>query len=272
MPKQNFLDHIIIEKDKGVNDVFLSMTGLDHKEEEDFEKIFLKKRPKVFERLLRQQQFSVIAEIKKRSPSVGVINDAIDATEQAKRYVEAGASILSVLTDGKHFGGSLEDLEKVSSEIKKSHPEVVVLRKDFIIHPIQLIESCFYGADAVLLIVGLVGKKLKTLLKIAKELCLEALVEVHNKEELAIALEAEAPIIGINNRNLDTLKVDLAISEKLKPLVPSDQLIIAESGIQNISDAQKMKSLGFSGVLIGEALMRCKDLKEFIKKLQRSEL
>lgn len=221
-----------------------------------------------FSAALKGPDLSVIAEVKRRSPSLGEIRQINDPAELALKYCQGGASAISVLTDAKSFGGSLLDMRQVAHAVEWQYPNVSVLRKDFIIHPLQLAEAVFAGANAVLLIVHAVGKNLKFLLQEAKRLGLEVLTEVHDFAELELALEAEAPIIGINHRNLTTFEIDLDISEILRPLIPPHILTVAESGIHQSAQAKHMRELGFDAILVGEALVRSNDPSKLIKFMQ----
>ena len=201
---------------------------------------------------LRAPGLSAIAEIKRRSPSQGELRAAADPAAIALDSQAKGAAAISVLTDGPHFGGSIEDLRAVRSAV-----DLPVLRKDFLLHPAQLHESRAAGADAVLLIVAMLEAPLFRLLFYAAEgLGMEVLVEVHDKEELALALECGATIIGVNNRNLATLEVDLAVAEQLIPTIPTDRVRVAESGIQEADDSQRMARAGADAVLVGTRLMK----------------
>jgi len=201
---------------------------------------------------LDDEVFAVIAEIKKASPSAGVIAKSFDPVEIAKNYERAGANAISVLTDSKFFQGSLEHLKNVRNAVS-----LPLLRKDFIWDRAQIAESAANGADAILLIVAaLTQDQLVRLLKGAKEFRLNALVEVHSVDELQRALEAGAEIIGINNRDLTTFDVDLGVTEKLCRDVPDEVILVSESGIKTPQDVTRVKACGVDAVLVGEALMR----------------
>ena len=200
-------------------------------------------------------RLGVIAEVKKASPSVGLIDPDFDPLRQAARYFEGGASCLSILTDEKYFQGSLGYLTKIS-EISP----VPLLRKDFTIHEIQIHEAVIAGADAILLIVAaLDDASLRHLYDEAKSFQLDVLVEVHDLREMDRALELGADLIGVNNRNLKTFAVDLATTERLAEEVPEDVLLVSESGIKSPADARRVLAAGANAVLIGEALMRALD-------------
>lgn len=198
-------------------------------------------------------QLGVIAEIKKASPSVGLIDPNFDPIKQFQMYAEGGASCISVLTDEQYFQGSLAYLAQISAVNR----DIPLLRKDFIIHAVQVYEAVIAGADAILLIVAcLEQEQLKTLYQLAKDLQLDVLVEVHNLEELERALEIEADLIGINNRNLKTFEVDLSVTESLIEEIPADVIVVGESGVHSAQDAQRLLNCGCNAVLVGEYLMR----------------
>ncbi len=195
---------------------------------------------------------SVIAEIKRRSPSRGPIDTALDPSAHAQRYVAGGAAAVSVLTERAFFDGSPEDLQLVAAEV-----DVPVLRKDFIVHPMQVWEARLWGASAVLLIVAaLTDDALHSLLAEAGRLGMEALVEVHDEAELDRALSQGASIVGVNNRDLTTFEVQLETSERLAVALGDEAVKVAESGIWTADDAARMASVGFDAVLVGEALVR----------------
>ena len=200
-------------------------------------------------------RLGVIAEVKKASPSVGLIDPDFDPVRQAKRYLDGGASCLSILTDEKYFQGSLAYLSQISK-----FSDAPLLRKDFMIHEVQIHEAVVTGADAILLIVAaLDDETLRRLYDEAKSFSLDVLVEVHDLREMERALELGADLIGVNNRNLKTFAVDLATTEQLAEEVPDDVLLVSESGIKSLEDAQRVLDAGANAVLIGEALMRAHD-------------
>ena len=197
-------------------------------------------------------KLGVIAEVKKASPSAGVIAESFDPIEIAKDYERGGANAISVLTDTKFFQGKLQDLADVRRAVS-----VPLLRKDFILDEIQIAESAANGADAILLIVAaLEQKELLVLLDAAATYRLDALVEVHTREELKRALDAGAKIVGINNRDLTTFDVDLAVTEQLCRDVPDEIVLVSESGIKTPKDVARVKACGVDAVLVGEAFMR----------------
>jgi len=207
---------------------------------------------------------TVIAEIKRRSPSKHHLSDIVDPVSLAKQYVAGGAAAISILTDQFGFNGSLEDLKAVSAALVES--PCPVLRKDFIIDSVQLLESVAAGADAVLLIVAVLKFKTAELLQQAKSLGLDVLVEVHNREELEYAIQIGADIIGINNRNLTTFDVDTNTASNLLPFIPAGVVTVAESGIQTTALAQDYLRQGFNALLIGEALVKSDNPKEWIEQ------
>lgn len=202
--------------------------------------------------LVKPDDLALIAEVKKASPSAGVIVERFDPIEIAQNYARAGAEAISVLTDEQFFQGRLEYLAAIRSVV-----DVPLLRKDFILDELQIVEAAAAGADAILLIVAaLDDEQLRRLLDSAATYQLDALVEVHTLAELDRALETDAVIIGINNRNLATFEVDLAVTEELSEQVPSGIVLVSESGIKTADDIARVKACGVNAVLIGEALMR----------------
>jgi len=219
-----------------------------------------------FASALSENGVSLIAEVKKASPSRGLIRSDFDPAEIAGIYAENGASAISVLTETGYFQGSLEYLAEIkTSLIDKKLP---LLRKDFITDPYQIYESRANGADCLLLIVAILDAiRLKELLDLSHWFGMSCLVEVHNEEEMDIALESQAPIIGINNRNLDTLEVDINTTQRLRPLVPKDRIVISESGIKNRDDMKKLEKWGIDAVLVGESLMASSDIAIKMREL-----
>ena len=210
------------------------------------------------------QRLNIIAEFKRRSPSAGIISSDLSATEVARCYERGGACAISVLTDEEYFGGSIFDLTTV-----RASTDLPIVRKDFIIDPIQLYEAAIAGADAVLLIAGaLDDAALVKLRAIAEdELRLDALVEVHTSEELRRALHAGAKIIGVNNRDLRTFRTSLETSERLIAEAPRDRVMVSESGLRDAKWLRHLQTLGFRGFLIGEALMRSSDPEKALRDL-----
>lgn len=198
-------------------------------------------------------ELAVIAEVKRRSPSVGAIELEVDPGSRAREYAEAGAAGISVLTEQDHFGGSLDDLVAVRASAR----DVPVLRKDFIVEASQLDAARAAGADAALLIAAIHDDAaLRELLAHAHGLGLEVLLEVHDEAELHRALATDAAMVGINNRDLRSFVVDLAVTERLAPLVADGRLVVAESGVRTPRDAARMRAAGVDALLVGEALMR----------------
>ncbi len=207
-------------------------------------------------RTLSSDEISVIAEFKRASPSKGVFPIEVAPRAVTTEYMDGGASAISCLTDGPYFHGSLDDLAAVSEVAHAGAMPVPVLRKDFVIDSYQVLEAKAHGADAVLLIAAVLGDdELEHLRKYAECIGLEALVEVHTADELERAVVSGATIIGINNRDLKTLTVDLAVTERLAPRVPAGTLIVAESGIFTLEHVQRMARAGAHAVLVGEALI-----------------
>ncbi len=216
-----------------------------------------------FKAALLSKEINLITEIKKASPSGGIIREDFNPIEIANIYQNEGASAISVLTERKYFEGNLDYLRKVKAEIS-----IPVLRKDFIFDPYQICESKVYGADAVLLIAAILKlNDLKKLLSLTYELGMDALVEVHTRDELQKALDADADIVGINNRNLDTLEIDLKTTEELAKLIPSDKIIVSESGIKTREDIERLKKAGARAFLVGESLMRSQDIGAKMREL-----
>jgi indole-3-glycerol phosphate synthase len=218
---------------------------------------------KDFASALAKPGMSLIAEVKKASPSAGLMREDFDAGKIAVSYEKNGASAISLLTESKYFQGSLEHLGRVRSLVS-----LPLLRKDFIIDEYQIYESKVFHADAILLIVAaLTQSELGAYLRLAGELGMDVLVEVHDRVELEQAAEVGASIIGINNRSLRTLEVDLRTSFELVPLVPPGKTVVAESGIHSRQDVVELEKLGVDAILVGEALMRSDDIGAKIKEL-----
>lgn len=219
-------------------------------------------RHSLSEALRGDERLSFIFEIKRKSPSLGEINAGINPAQWAKQYEKHHAAAVSVLTEEKHFAGSIDDLVDVSEAV-----ELPVLRKDFIVDKLQLTETLAYRADAVLLIVKLLGEKIDEFVEECRTLLIEPLVEVHNEEELGLALNCDTEIIGINNRDLDTLKIDLNTTARLLPEIPADRLVVSESGISSAKEVDMMRVLGVDAVLIGSALSKAESLETKLKEL-----
>ncbi|MDP6925450.1 MAG: indole-3-glycerol phosphate synthase TrpC [Candidatus Scalindua sp.] len=213
--------------------------------------------------LKRENRIKFIAEVKKASPSAGIIREDFNYIDIAKEYEVGGASAISVLTDKEFFKGDLKYL----SEIKET-VGLPALRKDFIIDPYQIYEARAAGADLVLLIARILNKEeINAFLALSHELGMECLVEVHDNDELETVLETEAAIIGINNRNLDTFETSLETSLQLRHRIPEGKIIVSESGIKTREDVLVLEEAGVDAILIGETLMRSKDISKKIEEL-----
>lgn len=228
----------------------------DKSQKRDIFKIFL------------ENDFSIIAEIKKASPSKGDICPDANIIEIAGEYLNNGATAISVLTETEYFKGNIEYLK----QIRTKYPDAILLRKDFIIDPYQIYEAKFAGADMILLILALTGfEKTKALIKTAKDLGLEPLVEVHSEEEMKQALELNTNFIGVNNRNLKTLEVSLDVSRDLAKYINKDKIFICESGLKTSSEIKEMMKLAYKGFLIGSHFMEMEnpgnELKNLIQKI-----
>lgn len=214
--------------------------------------------------MAHKKEINIIAEVKKASPSKGIIKEDFDPIYIAKQYEKNNVSAISVLTEDKFFQGNNEYL----LEIKKI-TSVPILRKDFIIDSYQIYQSKLLGADAILLIAAILSKdKLIKFQNIARDIGLDCLVEVHDETELDMVLNTETKIIGINNRDLKTFKTDIKTTEKLMKLIPKDKIIISESGINTRNDMKFLEDLGVNGVLIGESLMKSKHISEKLDELR----
>jgi indole-3-glycerol phosphate synthase len=224
--------------------------------------------PRDFLAALRQVRgVPIIAEIKRGSPSAGTLRQNIDPARTAAAYQAGGAAALSVLTDRRFFQGSPQDLEWARAACDRP-----VLRKDFIIDPIQLVESRAMGADAVLLIAAALGPdQLVELYGAARDLGLTPLVEVHHARELPAILDLDPPLIGVNNRDLKTLEVDLMTCLALRPMIPDDVLVVAESGIATPADVTRLVAGGLNAFLVGTALMRADDPAVALRDLVGAE-
>ena len=229
------------------------------------EKALLRSEFRSFQHALQHGKgnLTLIAEVKRASPSAGMICENFSPVEIALAYQAAGAHAISVLTDKKFFQGSLDDLVQVRNAVK-----LPVLRKDFIIDEAQIYQSACAGADAILLIVAaLAQERLKHLLDIAKTCQLDALVEVHDSNEMARALDAKAGMIGINNRNLKNFTVDLAATERLSKEALGKAILVSESGIKSGTDSHRVFLAGARAILVGETLMRSDDVATTIREL-----
>jgi indole-3-glycerol phosphate synthase len=260
MPKTDALKEIVLKKKERI---LLAKQQLPQEELKNKVQGLADTRPFI-EAINKPRTISLIAEIKKQSPSRGIIRQDFNHIEIAKIYHEAGVQAISVLTEEDFFGGNITYINEV-----KNLAEVPVLRKDFILEPYQVYESRFYGADAILLIADLLTQEtISELAGIASELGLDYVVEIHNERELKKILKLKnIPLIGINNRDLHTLEVDFKTTERLFPLIPKDKVVVVESGIKSYQDVLFLKILGVSAVLIGEAFMEALDIKKKVEEI-----
>jgi indole-3-glycerol phosphate synthase len=214
-----------------------------------------------FEEALKKNGISIIAEVKKASPSKGIIDPYFDPIRTALNYEKYGVDAISVLTEKKYFLGNNENISLVKE--KASMP---ILRKDFIIDKYQIYQSLFLGADAILLIAAVLKDRLKDYYKLATALGLHCLVEVHDRDEIELSLESGCKIIGINNRDLNNFHVDIHTTEKLMKYIPKDKIVVSESGISSIKDIEYLRTIGANAALIGESFMRKPDsVKAFLE-------
>ncbi|SET70909.1 indole-3-glycerol phosphate synthase [Salinibacillus kushneri] len=249
------LDDILKEKEKEVQ-------RLKENPQEELESYY--SFHSLYEAFMNSDKLSVIGEVKRASPSKGDIDAEVNPVEQAKSYVNAGAKAISVLTDTPFFKGTMDDLAQIREAV-----EVPILCKDFIIDRVQIKRAKAHGADVILLIASAMPKeKLLDLYNEAKANHVEVLFEVHNEDELQIALSMGVDIIGINNRNLKTFEVNPEVTEKLaKQIRTSDTLLISESGIRTTEDAERVTRTGAKGILVGETLMKSKNIKKTVDEL-----
>lgn len=213
---------------------------------------------------LKASASGIIAEYKRRSPSKAVINQELSVQDVAKTYENAGASGMSVLTDGHFFGGSLDDFI-----IARASCQLPLLRKDFMIDDYQIVEAKAHGADVILLIAAILSQdELKRLSELAKSLQLEVLLEVHNEEELHKSIMPSIDMIGVNNRNLKTFEVSTQISKTLSEIIPNEFTTISESGISSVDTIKELQTYGYQGFLVGEHFMRGTNPKTFINTIE----
>jgi indole-3-glycerol phosphate synthase len=219
--------------------------------------------PRDFAAALRRPGLAVIAEMKARTPTMGVLADVYVPGRLAEQYQRAGAAAISVLCQETSFGGRPEHLAEA-----RAVSTLPIMRKDFVVTEHQVLEARAYGADAVLLIAGaLEPARLRDLLALARRWDMEALVEIHDEAELEVSLEAGARVVGVNHRDLNTFQVDIGLTERLRPRVPAEVLYVAESGIHSAADAWRMREAGADAVLVGEALMRSPDPAAKVREL-----
>ena len=230
-----------------------------------------------FVQALRAPGVSLIAELKRASPSRGVLRADLDPVALARCYIENGASALSVLTDKRFFQGSLSDLRDIKvqavqprSETRNPQPAIPVLRKDFTLDSYHVYEARAHGADAVLLVVAILDDKtLANLLALARALGIAALVEVHNEAELERALLCSPRVIGINNRDLTDFSVDIETTCRLRPLIPAGTIVVSESGIRHRADIERLADAGVDAILVGEALVTADDPAAKVRELSQ---
>jgi indole-3-glycerol phosphate synthase len=226
---------------------------------------FMPRDIKPYLKATKENPYRIIAEVKKASPSKGIIREDFDPLLIAKEYESGGASAISVLTEPHYFKGDIEYLTGI-----RRYVSTPLLRKDFIVDEYQVLEALVYGADFLLLIAKALSKKeLKSLLEYTWRLGMDALVEIHDKEDLSKAIFAGANIIGINHRNLETFKMDMSLTEKLMPLIPNGKIIVAESGLNNKETIEHLSEVGADAFLIGEHFMRKENISESLKELVR---
>ncbi|MBJ6368096.1 indole-3-glycerol phosphate synthase TrpC [Snuella sedimenti] len=260
----NILDKITADKRNEVN---LRKSLIPHKQLE--QSVLFERTTISLANNLRNSKSGIIAEHKRRSPSKAIINQSLNVQDVAKGYENAGVCGMSVLTDGKYFGGALDDLL-----IARASCNLPLLRKEFIIDEYQLLEAKAYGADVILLIAAILTRdEIKKLSQFAKRLNLDVLLEVHNEEELQKSIMPSLDMLGVNNRNLKTFDVSLETSKTLSALIPDDFVKVSESGISNIEAIKTLQPYGYQGFLIGENFMKTdnpgESASQFIKKLEQ---
>lgn len=260
----NILEKIVRDKhrDVALKKELIPVSQLEHS-------VLFQRKPLSLATALRNSNTGIIAEHKRRSPSKAVINQGLSVQDVAMGYERAGASGMSVLTDGKYFGGSLDDLTLARAAV-----QLPLLRKEFIIDPYQILEAKAYGADVILLISAILDTtEIKALSKLAQSLGLEVLLEVHNLEELQRSLLPSVDMLGVNNRNLKTFEVSLETSKTLSASIPEDFVKVSESGISTVDAIQELRPFGFQGFLIGENFMKTENpgesAKGFINQLNK---
>ncbi|MBR9756680.1 MAG: indole-3-glycerol phosphate synthase TrpC [Algicola sp.] len=258
----NILDHIISSKRKEValKKQLIPISQLEQSVLFERETVSLSQR-------LKNSPSGIIAEHKRRSPSKSVINQSLNVQDVVLGYEKAGACGVSVLTDGKYFGGSLDDLL-----LARASTTIPLLRKEFIINEYQIVEAKAYGADAILLIAAVLSREaIASLSKTAQQLGLEVLLEVHNQEELNKSLMPSLDLLGVNNRDLKTFNVSLNTSKSLSTLIPDEFVKVSESGISDVVAIKDLKTYGYQGFLIGETFMKTpnpeQSAAQFIKQL-----
>ncbi|RXJ87356.1 indole-3-glycerol phosphate synthase TrpC [Arcobacter sp. CECT 8985] len=214
----------------------------------------------------KEEPIRIIAEVKKASPSKGIIKEDFDPLAIAQEYSNNGANAISVLTEPHYFKGNLEYLTQI-----RRYVPTPLLRKDFIVDKYQIVEALVYGADFILLIAkALSTKELKELYEYALHLGLEVLVEIHDKEDLTKAMKCGANIVGINHRNLDTFEMNMNLCDELIPMIPNGKIIVAESGVSNTETIKRLSSIGADAFLIGEHFMRVPSIKEELQSFKNA--
>lgn len=258
MDRASILDEIVANKRRELSEQETQVLGAE------LERALAHAPPaRDFTAALRAPGVSLIAEVKRASPSRGLLRADLNSVELAKDYASHGAAAISVLTETRYFLGSLADLSAVSASVG-----LPVLRKDFMFSPYQMVEARAAGADAVLLIAAILETNLLRELRVlAESLGMAALVEVHDEQVLARALDAGATVIGINNRDLKTFRVDLETTRRLRRSVPSDCSVVSESGIRSSEDVRKLRDWGVDAMLVGEALVQAPDLPAKLAEL-----
>ncbi|MGQ9546165.1 MAG: indole-3-glycerol phosphate synthase TrpC [Dehalococcoidia bacterium] len=212
---------------------------------------------------LKGKRIKLIAEVKAASPSRGILSRNFNPVELAQTYAQGGAAAISVLTEANYFMGSIDHLAAIKPVVK-----LPLLRKDFIFDPYQIYESRAYGADALLLVVRILTPgQLKELVSLSHSLGLTCLAEVHNKDEVETAIFSGAQVIGINNRDLDSFIVDINTTQRLRPLIPQEKIVVSESGIKNKKTIEKLGTWGIDAVLVGEALVTARDVRAKMQEL-----
>ncbi len=258
----NILDKIVRDKRKEVD---LRKSLIPYKQLEA--SVLFGRETSSLSDALRHSASGIIAEHKRRSPSKSVINQSLNVQDVAIGYESAGVCGMSVLTDGKYFGGALDDLL-----LARASSQLPLLRKEFIIDPYQIIEAKAYGADVILLIAAILNRnEIKALSELAKSLELDVLLEVHNEEELQKSIMPSLDMLGVNNRNLKTFEVSLETSKQLSEQIPDDFVKVSESGISSVNAIKELRPFGYRGFLIGENFMKTdnpgKSAMEFMKQL-----
>ena len=260
---KNILDKIVADKRKEV-DLKKSLIPIQQLEAS----VLFERETYSIANNLRDSASGIIAEHKRRSPSKAVINQSLNVQDVAKGYQQAGVCGMSVLTEGKYFGGSLDDLL-----LARASCNLPLLRKEFIIDEYQIIEAKAYGADVILLIAAILTRnEIKQFSELAKSLSLEVLLEIHNEEELHKSIMPSLDMLGVNNRNLKTFNVSLDTSKQLSELIPNEFVKVSESGISSVEAIKELQPYGYQGFLIGENFMKTdnpgESAKEFINKLK----